>query len=169
MGGGVRSGAIRLGRSISVTDTQAAQPIHIDRCRIPNIAFPLSIGGIPVGTADDAIPLFHRKANPRTQTITIAVQQNKTGELWGRGAFGGLPAALAYVGSIGEREEGTEFTTDIPYARNGHPQWAYWYLPENGGNGRVRHQLRGAGSFACVDIEPLLNRYRCRQPREDLD
>ena len=86
--------------------------------------------------------VFHRKANRRTQTISVAVQQNKSRELWGRGAFGGLPAALAYVGHL-DRGEGTEFLTDVPYARNGHPEWAYWYLPEHGGDQRVMAKPEG--------------------------
>jgi len=110
----------------------------------------------------DSDPSFHRKANPSSQTIRVAVRQNLSGEIWGRGAFGGLPAALAYVGGIPANEEGTEFTTPIPYAKNGHPQWAYWYLPEHGGDARIRHESRDEESFACVEIKPVLNRYRCR-------
>ena len=112
-------------------------------------------------TKKDLTPRFHRKANPRTQTIGIAVKQNVSGALWGRGAFGGLPAALAYLGEMAEHQEGTEFTTPVPYAKNGDPAWAYWYPPEHGGDERVRHEIHGAESFACVDIEPILNRYRC--------
>lgn len=80
----------------------------------------------------------------------------------GSGAFGGLPAALAFVGELGNRQEGTEFVTDVPYAKNGHPEWAYWYLPQNGGDARVLSKTKGSKSFACVPIEPVLNRYRCR-------
>ncbi len=111
---------------------------------------------------ESASKLFHRKANLRTQTISIAVKQNTSGEIWGRGAFGGLPAAVAFVDALAEDEQGTEFTTPVPYAKNGHPQWAYWYLPEHGGDARVRHELRGSESYACVEIQPVLNRYRCR-------
>lgn len=106
---------------------------------------------------------FHRKANGTTQTIRVAVKQNVSRELRGRGAFGGLPAAVAYLGGLSAVEQGTEFTTDVPYARNGHPAWAYWYLPENGGDERVRHETEGEDSFACVTIDPVLNRYRCRR------
>jgi hypothetical protein len=116
-----------------------------------------------VGTEADIPPSFHRRANPETQTIRIAVKQNISGEIWGRGAFGGgLPAALAYFGGIAGRQEGTEFTTTVPYYKNGHPEWAYWYPPAHGGDQRVRHQIIGGESFACVEIKPILNRYRCR-------
>ena len=90
------------------------------------------------------------------------MQQNVSRELWGRGAFGGLPAAVAYVGGLAADEQGTEFNTDVPHARNGHPAWAYWYLPEDGGDVRVRHKMEGEDSFACVPIDPVRNRYRCR-------
>lgn len=108
------------------------------------------------------MPFFHRKANPKTQTIRTAVQQNVSLELWGRGAFGGLPAALAYIGGLGQHEEGTEFTSEVPYAKNGHPEWAYWYLPEDGGDAQVVAKEAGQARFACVKIDPVLNRYRCR-------
>ncbi len=68
---------------------------------------------------------------------------------------------MAYVGEIGE-DEGTQFTSDVPYAKNGHPQWAYWYPPEHGGDSRVRQVVANGESFACVDIVPDINRYRCR-------
>lgn len=106
--------------------------------------------------------IYHRKANIRTQTIRVAVKQNSSRELWGRGAFGGLPAALAYLGELGTSEEGTEFTTSVPHAKNGDPVWAYWYLPQDGGDPRVRHVVHGAKDYACVEIEPTFNRYRCR-------
>jgi hypothetical protein len=105
---------------------------------------------------------FHRKANRNSQTVRVAIFQNVSRELWGRGAFGGLPAALAFVGNLDPAQEGTEFTTDVPYARNGHPEWAYWYRPEDGGDPRVLSRVEGQDSFACVPIEPVLNRYRCR-------
>ena len=103
-------------------------------------------------------PQFHRKANPRTQTIRIAVKQNTSCEIWGRGAFGGLPAALAWHGELPDSEEGTQFTTDIPHFKNGDPKWAYWYAGQPG----VRETLHKGRTLACVAIEPLLNRYRCK-------
>lgn len=106
--------------------------------------------------------LFHRRANPKTQTIKTAVAQNRSGELWGRGAFGGLPSALAYVGPLAGVTEGTEFTCSVPYARNGHPEWAYWYLPQHGGDQQVVERVSGDEAFACVPIVPVRNRYGCR-------
>lgn len=107
---------------------------------------------------------FHRKYNYKTQTIRVAIQQNKSCELWGRGAFGSsLPAALAYFGELPDNEQGTEFKTEVPYAKNGDPQWAYWYLPEIGGDARVQLKPSEGNDFACVPIEPLLNRYSCRK------
>lgn len=105
---------------------------------------------------------YHRKANIRTQTIRVAVDQNRSRELWGRGAFGGLPAALAYVGALGAGEQGTQFTTTVPHAKNGDPVWAYWYLPEDGGDARVKRRVVGNKDYACVEIQPRLNRYRCK-------
>lgn len=103
-------------------------------------------------------PYFHRKANPSSQTLRDAVRQNVSKELWGRGAYGGLPAALAWHGKLPSRDEGTEFTTDVPYLKNGDPKWAYWYADQSG----VREEFRDGRTFACVAIEPLLNRYRCK-------
>lgn len=97
--------------------------------------------------------------------MRVAVHQNVSRELWGRGAFGGLPAAVAYVGGLAAEEQGTEFHTDVPHAKNGHPAWAYWYLPENGGDTRVTARTHVGDTFACVPIDPLRNRYRCRKPR----
>lgn len=107
-------------------------------------------------------PRFHRKANPKTQTIRVAVKQNRSGELWGKGAFGGLSAALAYFGELDQDQEGTEFTTAIPFAKNGDPVWAYWYVPDHGGDEKVRNVETDGESYACVDIKPTLNRYRCK-------
>lgn len=90
------------------------------------------------------------------------MRMNKSRQLWGRGAFGGLPAALAYIGPLEDNQEGTEFTTEVPYAKNGHPAWAYWYLPKDGGDDRVALKTEDGEDYACVPIEPTKNRYRCR-------
>lgn len=105
--------------------------------------------------------VFHRKTNPATQTFRTAVLQTRSRELWGRGAFGGLPAALSYIGPLAQ-EEGTEFACAVPYASNGHPAWAYWYLPADGGDAGVTERIQETESFASVPIDPLINRYGCR-------
>lgn len=63
--------------------------------------------------------IFHRKYNKRTQSIRTAIQQQRSKELWGRGLFGGWPAALTYFDTLPEGVEGTQFTWDVPYAKIG--------------------------------------------------
>lgn len=109
--------------------------------------------------------IFHRKYNQRTQSVRTALHQSRSKELWGSGAFGGLPAALAYFDSLPDSQEGTQFTCDVPYAKNGDPAWAYWYTPEHGGDAKVTVKERDHKTFACVPIEPTVNRYRCRSKR----
>ncbi len=108
-------------------------------------------------------PQYHRLANPRTQTQKDAKMQNRTKEMWGRGNFGSmLPSVAAWLGPLAETREGTEFSTAIPYARNGDPAWAIWYLPEHGGHPDVNKREVGAHTYASVKIEPIKNRYRCK-------
>jgi hypothetical protein len=108
---------------------------------------------------------FHRKANRKTQSLRIAIQQNKSRELWGRGAFGGLPAVVAWLGGLPEPEQGTGFATEVPFAKNGDPAWAYWYMPQHGGDPRVSARVQAGEDFACISIEPVQHRYRCRNQR----
>lgn len=106
--------------------------------------------------------IFHRRPKWKKQALRDAIKINRSRQLWGQGAFGGLEAALAWQGPLPATYEGTEFTTDIPYAINGDPSWAYWYLPEHGGDAAIQKKFEGGETFACIDIEPLLNRYRCK-------
>lgn len=107
--------------------------------------------------------VFHRKANRRSQKLSTAIKQNRNKEMWGRGAYTqGLPAVVAFKGELGQ-SEGTEFTTDVPFAINGHPEWAYWYLDEGNPDSSVKRKDINKDIFACIDIEPRRNRYRCKK------
>ena len=51
----------------------------------------------------------------------------------------------------------------VPAAINGHPEWAYWYLDEGNPESAVRRKDINRDVFACIDIEPRMNRYRCKK------
>lgn len=106
---------------------------------------------------------YHRVANSRTQTMRVAKLQYRSGEIWGRGNFKSeLPSVAAWLGPLADQNEGIQFDSEIPYAKNGDPAWAIWYLPEHGGDSGVMKKDVGSETFACIKIEPQKYRYRCK-------
>lgn len=88
---------------------------------------------------------FYRKQSP-TQTPDDAANQEKSGEIWGRGPAAGLaPQVQAYVGPLPRGIAGIEFYTDLPPDPGGPPRRVSW-----SGEPR-RRDVRTAGGFAIID------------------
>jgi hypothetical protein len=78
---------------------------------------------------------YFRRESP-TQTKEDAVQQEKTGEIWGRPARigGAFPCVKAYLGSLPKGQRGIEFTTAVaPDPESSSPFEARWYYPKTPG------------------------------------
>lgn len=57
---------------------------------------------------------FHRLANPRTQNRRTALNQTRSGEVWGRTPLGGCePTIQAYTGILPPGREGIQFVTEV--------------------------------------------------------
>jgi hypothetical protein len=78
-------------------------------------------------------PLYHRKANGHSQTLAHALQQAKSGELWGNPArYSTIPSVKAYTGALPDNEDGIEFTTDTRPTPGQPPRYAFWYASSEG-------------------------------------
>jgi hypothetical protein len=75
-----------------------------------------------------------KRLESRTQTATDAVEQVRSGEVWGGVARGGLePAVKAYTGHLNGRR-GIEFTTPVaPHQSASSPLEVRWYLTKTPG------------------------------------
>jgi hypothetical protein len=95
---------------------------------------------------------FCRLENSRTQTKALALQQQQSGEIWGRphrmgGAF---PCVKAYTRQLSPGEPGIEFTTSIaPDPRYSAPHEARWYHPYTPG---VTLRTVGGEDFAVIQV-----------------
>jgi hypothetical protein len=93
---------------------------------------------------------YHRIENSRTQTETIAAEQQRTGEIWGRPGFGSSqPAVKAFVGPLPSGVRGIEFETDIPHDRDTPPGRTQWTGPRSG--------VRVEGDFAKIRVRVTKN------------
>ena len=98
---------------------------------------------------------FHRREST-TQTSVDAVEQCRTGEIWGLIARGGMwPSVKAYAGTLRNRDRGINFTTDTSPAPNGvldrnSPFDVRWYLGETPG---VEQRQKNGEDYACILAE----------------
>ena len=90
--------------------------------------------------------MYHRKESP-TQTISDAVEQVKTGEVWGGpGRQGRLTAVRAYTGEL-SGVRGIEFLTSVVPEFGGGPLEAHWYLGKTAG---VQARTKCDVEYACI-------------------
>jgi hypothetical protein len=87
---------------------------------------------------------YYRLESP-TQTEEKSCEQETSGELWGRGAFGSpYPAVKAYGGPLPRGKKGVEFTTEVkpdPRSFPGVPLWS-----------GKRKGVRIEGEFAKIQV-----------------
>jgi|SRR5687768_13092108 len=76
--------------------------------------------------------VYHRVESP-TQTASDALNQLKSGELWGFPARGSdIPKVKAYVGALPPDARGIEFTTAVDPDTSCPPGYAFWSGPRAG-------------------------------------
>jgi hypothetical protein len=77
---------------------------------------------------------FHRLESP-TQTSADAIEQVRSGEIWGRPARGSsIPCVKAYRNPLPSGQRGIQFTTPVaPQSGSGSPIEARWYHPHTSG------------------------------------
>ncbi len=69
---------------------------------------------------------FHREESP-TQSMTIAAQQELSGEIWGAAAkWSSIPSVKAYRGPLPPGRRGIEFMTSVTPHVNPHPSLVWW-------------------------------------------
>jgi hypothetical protein len=96
---------------------------------------------------------FCRLENPETQTKALAVQQKRTGEIWGRPhRQGGLfPCVKAYPRQLLAAEHGIEFVTPTAPDRSySAPHEARWYYPHT--PGVTLHTDEKGEEFAVISV-----------------
>ena len=114
------------------------------------------VGAFVLGHADElahvlkavgeGAPLYHRIESP-TQTPLDALNQIRSGELWGQAArYSDTPSAKAYSGALPEGERGVEFTTTVPPDPGGAPGLVNWSGPRPG------VELRGDYAAICIVV-----------------
>lgn len=96
---------------------------------------------------------FHRKENQVTQTRADAIEQCRSGEIWGRVPQNGFCLTVqAYAGQLRNNYRGINFTTDTEPAPNGvldrnSPYDVRWYLGITPG---VLKRVSDGEDFACI-------------------
>lgn len=93
--------------------------------------------------------MTYRRVESPTQTSADAIEQVKTGEIWGGVPRGGMePTVQAYVGPLVNRR-GIQFESDIPPEPGGSsPLEARWYYSRTPG---VSHRVNAKGEdMACI-------------------
>jgi hypothetical protein len=77
---------------------------------------------------------FHR-LEATYQTIADAIEQVRSGEIWGRPARGSnIPCVNAYRNQLSSGRRGIQFTTPVrPHLGSGSPYEARWYHPHTPG------------------------------------
>lgn len=94
---------------------------------------------------------FNREGNPTTQTDEIAIEQERSREVWGRvPRNGNWPTVEAYPGSLAEGLWGINFTTEVQPHPGSAPNHAKWYLGETPG---VISRLKNEEEFACIEAD----------------
>lgn len=99
---------------------------------------------------------YHRLESP-TQTSADALQQVKSGEIWGRAhkQNGAFPCVKAYPNQLPAAERGIEFTTPIPHDPNfSAPHEKRWYYPHTP---QVRCRTYNGEDFAVISAN-VINR-----------
>ncbi len=92
---------------------------------------------------------FNREGNNTTQPDELAVEQERSGEVWGRTPVqkGKWPTVEAYPGPLAEGDWGINFTTEIEPHQKSSPVHAKWYL---GPTPSVVSRYKGGEEFACI-------------------
>ncbi|WP_431283213.1 hypothetical protein ACQW02_28075 [Humitalea sp. 24SJ18S-53] len=94
-----------------------------------------------------ALGQFNRRENRNTQSKSVAIEQVKSGEVWGKTRQNGFePSVQAYAGKL-KNCRGIDFTTLIDPHPDGSPFEVSWYLTETPG---VQHRCSGGEDFACI-------------------
>ena len=92
---------------------------------------------------------FNREGNNTTQTDELAIEQERSGEVWGRIPVqkGNWPTVEAYPGPLAEGDWGINFTTEIEPHQKSSPVHAKWYLELTPG---VVPRYKSGEKFACI-------------------
>ena len=94
--------------------------------------------------------LFNRRESP-TQTRDDALEQMRSGEVWGRTPRGGMcPQVQAYAGLLRDGSRGIQFSTNVAPHKNGSPYEVRWYLELTEG---VELRKKCGEDFACIAAE----------------
>ena len=92
---------------------------------------------------------YSREGNITTQTDALAIEQERSGEVWGRIPVqkGNWPTVEAYPGLLAPGDWGINFETGIEPHPNSGPNHAKWYLGLTPG---VVPRHKDGEEFACI-------------------
>src|SRR5947209_8881259 len=92
--------------------------------------------------------IFSRRET-HIQTASLALEQVKSCEIWGRvSRFGSNPCVKAYAGALATGRRGIEFTTSVRPEPDQGPLHVNWYHPNTPG---VVLKHKDGEEFACID------------------
>ena len=92
---------------------------------------------------------FNREGNIRTQPDELAIEQVRSGEVWGRTPVqkGGWPVVESYTGLLGNGDWGINFTTEIEPHPGSAPHHAKWHFGKTPG---VELREKNGEDYGCI-------------------